>query len=314
MRLGSRSWAQAVKAVSEHLLRLKNDMIYSAGADSPTAEPIPYGVARSLRKEMAEAQRDWYYTRRRGDPIAHCNGKQINLSTKPWRAHSRNVSLDLRFQLAADDAMLISAREVLERSHPHRSPPSGIYLICTFADRAQQQDIFARKKKARRRDDPWSSAWRSDPTPVVGCVVLSRLFHGNPRGRAEIMKDCGAWFEPSAKRSDVVNGLGLAWVSRIAVDAPYRGLNIGTYLLAEARQSAAGRLPWNPKYLEVIRTVLDRDAEDKEDSGGDFITRAGYKRAAEQARCAPIRPINADGRRSVHTEHCTRFYYWCRCS
>jgi GNAT superfamily N-acetyltransferase len=233
----------------------------------------------------------------------------VNLSTEPWRPTRQNSHLGLEFRIAADDARLIEARQVLERSHPHRSPASGVFLVCSIVDAAQQRELLAAPEG--EREDPWSSAWTDRPSRVVGCVVMSRLFHGNPLGRAEIAAAAGVPFAPDMDRDQAVNQLRVAWLSRIAVDAPYRGGGIGAALVAEARQVAATRLPWQPRYLEVIRTVTTAQAKEKaEGAKDDFLTRAGYRLADRQVRCSPLRLYDDDGCRRTDVVPCRQLYYW----
>jgi GNAT superfamily N-acetyltransferase len=61
------------------------------------------------------------------------------------------------------------------------------------------------------------------------------MFHGNPKGRIKIAEQVGAtellrgtWHKKDRRK--VIEKLGVAWASRFAVDAPYRGQGVGQLL------------------------------------------------------------------------------------
>jgi GNAT superfamily N-acetyltransferase len=240
--------------VASEPLRIPNGMLITG--NPPHVQDIPFGIERPLRQLVKEAGSQPHLVHRNGQNLAQIDGRQINLSVDPWIRRHRETQAGLRFQLATDDSHLIEARELLERSHPKRSPNTGLYLICSFVDLEEQEAHFRDKKRTSGRHDLWSPVWHAAPSYVVGCLVISRLFHGNPRGRRGIIEDSGIQIpeDPPPTRDVIVKSLSVAWVSRIAVDAPYRDMGIGTALLKEARRIAQDRFPWPTKYLEVIRT------------------------------------------------------------
>jgi|GEM_PF-7042335 GNAT superfamily N-acetyltransferase len=298
--------------------RLRQGMLESGNRNDQKTEAFPYGFARALGLNRLEERRQWRLIRRNGTLFAQRLGDdcrpsrtlpEVNLSTDPWRPAHQTCRVDLEFHIAADDVTLIRARQLLERSHPHRSPTSGIFLVCSLVDAASRDEFLAAPEN--EREDPWSSAWAERRSRVVGCVVMSRLFHGNPRGRAEIAAAAGVDFTPDMGRDETIKRLRVAWLSRIAVDAPYRRTGIGTAMVAEARQVATTRTPWQPSYIEVIRTVSSAQAKEKlEVVSDDFLTRAGYRLIDLQARCSPLRLYDDDGRRQTDATPCRQLYYW----
>lgn len=294
--------------------RISQGAVISRQGEQQIIEPLPYGMARYFGNRPAK--QDWNFGRSDGHLLA-CRGKQIvDLSTDAWERKHNSAAVKLNFWMAADDSTFMEARQLLERSHPRRSPPSGIYLLCSFSDAAEQNAVLAQERRNRNHQDPWSPVWRSKPGPVVGCLVFSRLFHGEPTGREEVMDDASidTSFRNVATRKDMVDRLGVAWISRIAVDAPYRNCGIGTAMLEEARQISQERLPWPTSYLEVIRTVTKKNIDEisMSDTTDDFITLAGYRRASHISRGRPERLLNEDGSRNPRTEPRWQLYYWCR--
>lgn len=271
---------------------------------------IPYGLASSLGLSR-RTQSPWRLFRNsRGLVARRNNHADMPLDTNPWRSRMRRGGIALRFWLAADDAALIEARELLERSHPRRSPSNGVYLLCGVEDTSWQQQILNQGRIDPLRPDPWSTAWNQDASHVVGCVALSRLFHGQPRGRAEVAANAGVELSAMPSRRAVVDSLGLVWMSRIAVDAPYRGLDIGTAMATEVRRIARRRLPWKSDRVEVIRTVPAADV-DAIRRKGDFFTRAGYRLADVAMPCAATRTLTSNGGWAPAPELYRQLYYWC---
>jgi GNAT superfamily N-acetyltransferase len=291
-------------------------MLISGEPRYRTAEPIPYGVAKCIGLNRRGGLTDWRLVRRNGAIFAQPfvdneqgeRQSEKNLSTEYWEPSNRIASVALRFRLAPADNTLIEARELLERSHPHGAPMTGVFIVCSIADPDAQEERLS--QRPQDRDDPWSSAWRGGPGAIVGCVVLSRLFHGYPKSlREDIASVDGT--ELTGSRKQAVNSLGLVWLSRVAVDAPYRSCRIGTALVAEARRVAADTLPWPARYLEVIRTVTEAQANRRHQANyEDFFTRAGYHLAQEDRRASPMRGFNRDGTRMTDIQRCKRFYYW----
>lgn len=298
--------------------RLAQGMLISGTKSEKAVDPIPYGVAQSLNLNSRSNPSEWEIIRRPSGIFARRiqTGSEVNITADSWEATCHSGGTRLRFQLALDDATLIEARQILERCHPRKTPASGVYLLCYLSDENEQEKLRS-IKSSRPVQEPWSSAWHIPKNSPVGCIVISRLFHGNPKGRKYIRDHARSPIDlENARRREIVNDLGIAWISRIAVDAPYRGLGIGEALSRESLEVARFRLPWQPNYLEVIRTVtqneLERVAAERHApiAPQDFLTRAGYIRAPESIRCAPYRPLSSSGQRMPETESCLQFYYW----
>lgn len=131
--------------------------------------------------------------------------------------------------------------------------------------------------------------------------------------------------EAVRKRSDVVDALGVMWLSRIAVDAPYRGQQVGGVggaLVAEAK-SAVRRLPWDAHSIEVIRTLsygtdqeraradeLIQSAEDGDDYAQDFLTSAGYSLVPNPLRSLPVRLLDDAGNYTPARSSTKKLYYY----
>jgi len=211
--------------------------------------------------------------------------------------------LEVAFPGQATD--LSHASKLLRRTHPRGLPASGIVLTARFADRSAQNEV--RMRASNGGQDPWSPAWEEDAGSVVGAITISRLFHGNPAGRSDLARAVDV--ELPTTRNDAVDKLGVVWVSRIAVDAPYRGQAIGTELLRLLRTSIGATLPWHPRLIEVMQSVpLDKLMT----SDGNFFTKAGYHRYAHPTYTAPAHMIGQNGQRQVHRTPLRSLYYWAR--
>lgn len=210
-------------------------------------------------------------------------------------------------------ADLFHALALLRRSHPRGIPPSGIVITAKFSDHGAEMDVrkVAKRAMSEAKDktlyDPWSPAWNEGTGLVVGAVTVSRLFHGNPKGRFELAQGMGIKLPESDDRGDIVKELGVVWVSRIAVDAPYRHCGIGTLLLDQLRTSIGATLPWLPRVIEVMQSVPSASAA--ETGGSKFFTDAGY-RYERATYTPPTRMIDATGRPESKLTPLRTLYYW----
>lgn len=174
------------------------------------------------------------------------------------------------------------ATEIILRSHYLNAPKRGLVLGCRFL-RSEDQIKAKNIAQETSQKDPWSKAWREGTNNMVACAVLDTLYHGKPLGRKELAKREG--FEDlvqrwdTVTRSDMVTRLRVAWVSRFAVDAPYRSFGIGTVLAKKLREVAKGYRTPSADFIEVITTrpVGTKPPGFAKSSGGnDFLIKAGY--------------------------------------
>jgi GNAT superfamily N-acetyltransferase len=185
--------------------------------------------------------------------------------------------LRLRIFEVVRDLDRYEALSVVSRSHYLQVPARGVVVACMLLDPRQQERIRSKS----RRTDSWSPAWQEEPGRVIGCAVIDYLYHGSPKGRSAIIatvKQPHRNFN-SMNRSEFVRALGLAWISRFAVDAPYRSIGIGTLLATHTRKVAGEKMYPRPRYLEVITTLPAKTASSLLQSHDqDFLTRAGFER------------------------------------
>lgn len=127
----------------------------------------------------------------------------------------------------------------------------------------------------RKHTEWWNTLPRSaralsgnDPTKVrstgdvIGALHLERLYHGLPGGRAAIyeamrknMPKTPIAGTRTGFRRCVVKELGVYWISRVAVDAPFWNLGIGAVLCDAAREIAANRMLEKGQHVELIRRM-----------------------------------------------------------
>ena len=199
------------------------------------------------------------------------------------KVHRRTIEVFL----VTRDIDLVEAREVILRSHYLSIPSRGAYLACRFIGAREQ--LTARKAAFERLPkDAYtrSGDWHEPAGNVVACVVLDRLYHGNPTGREALAAKMHKSL--AGTRSEIVERLGVAWISRIAVDAPYRDLGLGEALVRETMNLAKWLYP-SPRCLEVITTEpADRKTPAQlRAKGRDFLCRAGFTRVEDSYHSSP---------------------------
>jgi hypothetical protein len=73
-------------------------------------------------------------------------------------------------------------------------------------------------------------------------------------------------------RWKVVSELGLYWISRVAIEAPFQGVGIGSALCDAAREVAATRMLEPGQFVELIRRLPITRYEEIKAGEGDFLT------------------------------------------
>lgn len=160
-----------------------------------------------------------------------------------------------------------AARDLIDSCHYLQAPNRGTVLAC----KVLSNNLPVLNKK-----------YNSEVNPNIGylsgCVFIDRLLFGNPTGRRSIFnaqKESEYYLDKS--RAEIVNQLGIAWISRVAIVPELRRLGLATllckYALLVARKFREPPANW----IEVIRTVDTRHIRRIIGPDGDFLTRAGFK-------------------------------------
>jgi len=230
---------------------------------------------------------------------------QIRVGGQTYQTQTNQASgrLDLEVAIPGHGADLFHALALLRRSHPRGIPASGIVVTAKFADTAAQKQV--RESARRGGQDPWSPAWHEGLGLVVGALTVSRLFHGEPKGRIGLAQGMGIQLPQAISRALAIDKLGVVWVSRIGVDAPYRGCGVGTALLDLVRTSIGATLPWQPRVIEVLQSVPRANAT----TASRFFTAAGY-RLDRDTYTAPVRRIDQSGKPESNLTPQRSLYYW----
>ena len=199
--------------------------------------------------------------------------------------------------LVTSDLDRLKAQQVISRSHYLVAPQRGYILACGFSNVGVQNRIRAAARRQHRRSpDPWSSAWTEDAGGIVACATLDTLTHGNPCLRAAFaVGEIGPRWR-TLHRGTLVERLRLAWASRFAVDAPYRGIGLGTLLAEQLKVIAARYRELPARYVEVITTHRQEAADALlADQAGkhDFLVNAGYVRVGALRRSAKLGVLNS---------------------
>lgn len=174
-----------------------------------------------------------------------------------------------------------AAQSIVARAHYLNPRPGGHMLIARIRDA---------KTRKRMREAHWAGLQPPLPASdaceafggvgdVVGALIVERLFHGNPKGRSEIYQQVQQKppkTPPPGKTHGflhkVVYGLGLYWISRVAVDAPYQRTGIGEILCDAAREVVADRMPEAGRFVELIRRMRVSEFDRIVAGGPDFLT------------------------------------------
>lgn len=270
--------------------------------------------------------------------------RSLLVRSHPLGAPQRGVLLAARYTDPAEgeDAFMTSSRS--ERSDPWsdawcRIPRVGEIVGVVVIDRLLHGDPLGRDHLAKRMREQLPLRRVSPNATENGRARAERHLRTALREwtadsdaeqtfdflAAQVGLSAERFDEQERKRSDVVDTLGVLWLSRIAVDAPYRRRQadgVGQALVAEAR-SAVRRLPWNTRSIEVIRTIgystdqerskvklLLQSAEDADHKAEDFLTSAGYELAPEALRSSPTRPFDEAGNCSTNRVATKKLYYY----
>jgi GNAT superfamily N-acetyltransferase len=305
-----------------------------AAEDPPIEGPIrvPFGAVpnptgyRFVMRVLDGQVRELTATRV-GDAGSGVEGAQILppyrwTGTIPTREHG-DVEVDV-WQVTSDDDRA-RAMQIILRSHYLSVPTHGTIVGCRFTEPAKQELIRAGKRRSTPQD-LWSEAWREEPGQMVGCAVLDTLWHSQPTGRKRIAEHVGRddllseWetISPEGKkglisRRRVLKELGIGYASRFAVDAPYRGLTLGSLLAGHlVKVGAHHRVPQSA-FIEVITTLPTDEAMRllrPESARSDFLQRAGYTQVkALLPSRRLLQPDPATGNKEVLRSAKKLYYY-----
>lgn len=286
---------------------------------------LPHGVGQILRQLQ---QRNNQVPLRLGlsadsnalmieDPTTN---RAVLLPTQDWPP-ARPFSQQLNFSFAKPGMEIRTARSLLAQAHPLGNA-NGVHLTVRFSETDEQEEI-RQHAAAVQKEDSWSSAWFEPPGRVVGVAVISRLFHSNPLGREYVAKAIGSTdlvgeLQRNNNRRDAVKLLGLVWLSRIAISAPYRRIGLGGALVREAL-SAVQTLPWFPNAVEVMRTLPYDDSRKNPKEPieqllrgdvGDFLTRNGYTIAPLELTSEPVQHFSRNGEPIPGRTTAKKLYYY----
>jgi GNAT superfamily N-acetyltransferase len=236
-------------------------------------------------------------------------------STEKITHEKLEKELKLDFWVIERDLERIEAQGIILRSHYLDIPKHGLYLGCRFTDKNAQEDFLKKAIFLEDRLDKWSNAWTEKPGKMIGCAVLSTLLHGKPKGRKEVAERLQQadvirnW--DTLTRSEIIDKLRIAWISRIAIDAPYRGFGLGTHLVKHLSHIAVKHRVPRASAIEVMRTVPSQDADSLIKGKSDFLTRGGYTLFHEKSPSQPLLTTDEEnGDRVKPSVNAKKLYYY----
>lgn len=321
-----------IKEYEIEILRIQNSrlLVFKTDTSCPVKSPIaiPFGcvvepkgykfIVRTLRnrlKALVAIPKD----SREGTPVI-----QI-LPAFKWNGaiYIKNIGrVKLEVWMIKSDLDRWRAMQIITRSHFLSFPASGLLLGCRFTDHTVQERIRELSKNEQNDLilDSWSEAWQEKPGRMIACAVLGTLFHGNPKGRIRIAEDVratdllqGTWHKKN--RREVLEKLRVAWASRFAIDAPYRGRGIGQLLARKVVEVAAlFRVP-HAKFVEVMVTQPITKAKSLVESKRnhhDFLINAGYNIVLDPRPSKPLLIIDPETGELMHPVTCKKMYYYAK--
>ncbi len=186
-----------------------------------------------------------------------------------------------------------AARELIRRVHYQEGQVDGEFILA-----------FAEVGAIKVLEPEFVPNCNSGTLCLVGAAVLKRgMTHGNPKGRRDLAERRFPELKVERlRRNEIVDKMGLALISRVAVEPNLHGYGVGRALAQECRRQATSLVPGS-RYVEVMTSQRLRDAQrliKKENAASDFLQAAGFRLAPIFTR---IKQPRRDGRDR-------RLYYW----
>jgi hypothetical protein len=185
-----------------------------------------------------------------------------------------------------------AARKLIERIHYRDGVISGEFVTA-----------FANFEEVKLLKPEFEAKWVCDELCLVGAAILKQgITYSNPKGRRDLAdrRFPGVNFN-RLTRDEIVRRMGLALISRVAVEPQLQGIGVGRSLATECRKQAPKLVP-DSRYVEVMTSQRLNDAQrlQKEGSQSDFLQAAGFRLAPIFTR---IQKPRRDGRNR-------RLYCW----
>jgi GNAT superfamily N-acetyltransferase len=275
--------------------RVRENWLHFRGLGvEPIQIPFGLGLRRAVNSEAAKGA--GARTHRPPLKLQLSGRKTIAIKVKShnrWRpvlpAFSRTVSGARRgapkivLQAAVTDGERAVARDIVNRAHYLKPRPGGVILLARiqsadFVRRARLDWWAQLTRKAKLRHGGSLKQALVGKDGIVGALHLERLMHGHPAGRTAIYKKDGlpAPSKRAMKRAGfrgaAVKELAVYWISRVAVDAPFRRLGVGSALCDAAREFASTRMIEPARNVELIRRLPIAEYSAISKGKSDFLT------------------------------------------
>ncbi len=199
--------------------------------------------------------------------------------------------IELRWDEPTDDDIK-AARELIDAVHYQGRAADGECVVA-----------FANTKEAiALSPDFVPRSIRGDLCLVGAAIVKRGISYSKPNGRKDLVDQKFASLKiDKLSRGEVVTRLGLALISRVAVEPMLQRMDIGRRLAVECRRRAPDFVQGS-QYVEVMTSQRLQDAQRLQKTGAksDFLQAAGFRLAPQFTK---IYPPRRDGRNR-------RLYYW----
>jgi GNAT superfamily N-acetyltransferase len=187
-----------------------------------------------------------------------------------------------------------AARELIDRVHYQEGKVDGAFIIC-----------FAELARIKAAVPSFCPGFISDGLCLIGAaVVKSGIMYAKPNGRRDLAERNFPYLAyDKLSRAEVVRQMGLALISRVAVEPQLQRHGIGRVLAEECRKRAPTLVPGS-RFIEVMTSQRLQDAKrllKKKNAANDFLQAAGFRLVPILTKIQKPRQQNGRDR---------RLYYW----
>lgn len=278
-----------MEIVEGHQYRVRENWLYFPDLDlEPVQVPFGLGIGRDAEGVRAGA-RQRLRIAQAGRQLTSLQIESAGLWRHVLPAFSREVTgknsaAGFRIEVAITDWQRSMARALVARTHYLTPRSGGFILIACFPEQRAAKRLRAewwtkQSPKVRMRLGANADLAAGGLGDVVGALHLERLMHGHPRGRQAIYEREGKRAprpprvgESEGFRQKVIRDLGLYWISRVAIDAPFQRCGIGSALCDAAREIAAHWMLEPGGYVELIRRMPLSKFEEIKAGESDFLS------------------------------------------
>jgi ribosomal protein S18 acetylase RimI-like enzyme len=225
-----------------------------------------------------------------------CNPSKLNKELLPGEMNIAKSVIPIVWRDNLTNQDIEAARKLIDRVHYQEGKVDGAFIIC-----------FAELNRIKAVVPSFCPVFESDGLCLVGSAVIkSGIMYAKPKGRRDLAERHFPHLSyDKLGRAEVVRQMGLALISRVAVEPQLQSYGIGRLLAEECRKRAPALVPGS-RFVEVMTSQRLQDAQrllKKKNAGNDFLQAAGFRLVPTLTKIQ--RPRQQNGRDR-------RLYYWAK--